>query len=176
MTKPWVRQSTVSGSLTLVGGRKVDPPELVSLPGDLAPSMKCSYSMDVKSPNSFIANVKLCPALLCSIILCKIQHKGINELIAFMNLILIMTFSKSVAWVLRRGPACIDVMPFNFRIWTPSWVDGWTGYVAQIASIACGYEISPVGFTRRSRVYRRDAIQFQGFVEIERTSLIFDYY
>ena len=56
------------------------------------------------------------------------------------------------------------------------WADGWTGYVAQIASIACGYEISPVGFTRRSRVYRRDAIRFQGFVEIERTSLIFDYY
>ena len=38
------------------------------------------------------------------------------------------------------------------------------------------FEISPVGFTRRSRVYRRDAIRFQGFVEIERTSLIFDYY
>ena len=31
-------------------------------------------------------------------------------------------------------------------------------------------------FTRRSRVYRRDAIRFQGFVEIERTSLIFYYY
>ena len=58
---------------------------------------------------------------------------------------------------------------------TPSWVDGRTGY-DQIASIACGYEISPVGFTRRSRVYRRDAIRFQGFVEIKRTSLIFDYY
>ena len=38
------------------------------------------------------------------------------------------------------------------------------------------FEISPVGFTRRSCVYRRDAIRFQGFVEIERTSLIFDYY
>ena len=24
------------------------------------------------------------------------------------------------------------------------------------------FEISPVGFTRRSRVYRRDAIRFQG--------------
>ena len=46
----------------------------------------------------------------------------------------------------------------------------------RIASIACDYEISPVGFTRRSRVYRGDAIRFQGFVEIERTSLIFDYY
>ena len=53
---------------------------------------------------------------------------------------------------------------------------GWTGYVAQIASIACGYEISPVGFTRRSRVYQCDAIRFQGFVEIKRTSLILDYY
>ena len=47
-------------------------------------------------------------------------------------------FSKSVPWVLRGGPACIAVMPFDFRVWTPSWVDGWTGYVAQIASITCG--------------------------------------
>ena len=29
-------------------------------------------------------------------------------------------------------------MPFDFRVWTTSWVDGWTGYVVQIASIACG--------------------------------------
>ena len=86
-----------------------------------------------------------------------------------------MSFFEISPWVLRGGPACIDVMPFDFRVWTPSLVDGWTGY-DQIASIACGYEISPVGFTRRFRVYRRHAIRFQGFVEVERTSLIFDYY
>ena len=74
--------------------------------------------------------------------------------------ILICRFSKSVPWVLRGGPACIDVMPFDFRVWTPSWVDGWTDYVAQIASIACGYKISPVGFTRSSRenlIFQNDA-------------------
>ena len=40
--------------------------------------------------------------------------------------ILIMSFFEISPWVLRGGPACIDVMPFDFRVWTPSWVDGWT--------------------------------------------------
>ena len=54
---------------------------------------------------------------------------------------------------------------------------GWMDWLCGTdISIACGYEISPVGFTRRSRVYQCDAIRFQGFVEIERTSLILDYY
>ena len=39
--------------------------------------------------------------------------------------ILIMSFFfKSVPWVLQGGPTCIDVIPFNFRVCTPSWVDG----------------------------------------------------
>ena len=62
------------------------------------------------------------------------------------------------------------VMPFDFRVWTPSWVDGWTGYVAQIASIACG---NHVRLLLSSFLYLQQRLDH---VEIERTSLIFDYY
>ena len=66
VTYPLVLQSTVSGSVTPLGGRKWDPSRSVSLEKwERSPRKKKRYSSTVRSPNWFMARVYECPSELC---------------------------------------------------------------------------------------------------------------
>ena len=66
VTYPLVLQSTVSGRVTPLGGRKWDPSRSVSFEKwARSPRKKKRYSSTVRSPNWFIARVHECPSELC---------------------------------------------------------------------------------------------------------------
>ena len=71
VTQPFVRQSTYLGSSTPVDATKVEPDLFILILRFFAPSIDERYSVGVKSPNWFIANLNFALPLLCSLMYYK---------------------------------------------------------------------------------------------------------